>query len=354
MLRLRIAELTPGMKLAENVYSFDHNQLIMSKGTVLDDASITKLAFYSIIYVLIDDSKVISVDSESYAARMRQTPTFTKFKTDFEDFTGDFKKNIKETISSGKPIETKPLIDPIYAMISGGSNLQEVFGMIHSLRSYDDATYVHCINVAMICNILGQWLKMSPDEIIILTEAGILHDIGKMEIPEDILNKPNKLTDEEYQLIQTHPQRGYEILKNQQINEHVKLACLQHHERCDGTGYPSNLRGEQIDKFARIVAIADVYDAMTSARVYREALCPFVAIQMFEDEGLQKYDVEAIMTFLKNIVETYRQNRVRLNNGEEGEIIYIDPLHLARPTIQCGDTYHDLSKEKSLYIEAIL
>ena len=154
--------------------------------------------------------------------------------------------------------------------------------------------------------------------------------------------------------MQTHPQEGYKILKNSDLDPHVKNAALMHHERCDGSGYPLHLQGPQIDPFAKIVAIADVYDAMTSARVYRGPLCPFVAISLFESEGLQKYDTNAIMTFLSNIVNTYLLNRVRLNNGLEGDIVFINRNHLSRPTIRIGEKYVDLTQTPDLYIEEII
>ena len=127
-----------------------------------------------------------------------------------------------------------------------------------------------------------------------------------------------------------------------------------HHERCDGTGYPLKIKGPQIDRFAKAVAIADVYDAMTSARHYRGPLCPFIAISMFEEEGFHKYDPEIIMVFLQNIVNTYLLNTVRLNTGEIGEIIFINKTHLSKPTIKVGEDYIDLSKCPGVYIQEII
>lgn len=122
-------------------------------------------------------------------------------------------------------------------------------------------------------------------------------------------------------MIKTHTIEGYKILQNQPVNDHIKNAALMHHERCDGSGYPFGLTGNRIDKFAKIVSIADVYDAMTAARVYRGPLCPFTVIDIFEKEGLQKYESEYILCFLKNVVLTYIGQRVRLTNGQEGDVV---------------------------------
>ncbi len=361
MKRVMTASLLPGMALAENVYSYNNDQLILPKGSILTDKSIAKLEFYSIINVLVDEDvqEVFDTTQEqdmslSYAQRLRQTRDFQQFKSDFEDASTGFENAINDVIKGGKPLDITSLVAPIYSLIEAGRGPSNIFDMLHSLRQYDDATYVHCINVSLISNIIGQWLRLPDEDIQICTEAGLLHDVGKLLIPGSIITKPAKLTESEYTIVQTHPQEGYKILKDLDVNIHVKNAALMHHERCDGSGYPLHLKGPQIDMFAKIVAIADVYDAMTSARVYRGPLCPFVAISLFETEGLQKYDTNAILTFLENIVNTYLLNRVRLSDGREGDIVFINRDHLSRPTVRIGDSYVDLSIQQDLSIEAII
>jgi len=362
MKRVMTANLLPGMTLAENVYTYNNDQLILPKGYVLDDKSIAKLEFYSTINVLVEDeieqNNVETIPDEyktlSYSQRLQQTAEFKRFKKDFETAAEGFEHNINNIVHNNTQIDSQQLISPIYELINSTHGPSNVFDMMHSLRQYDDATYTHCINVALISNIIGQWLKMSDEDLRILTTAGLLHDIGKLVIPESIITKPAKLTEYEYTIVQTHTQEGYKLVKDANLDAHVKNAVLMHHERCDGSGYPLHLSANQIDPFAKIVSIADVYDAMTSARVYRGPLCPFVAISLFESEGLQKYDARAIMTFLSNIVNTYLLNRVRLNNGLEGEIVFINRDHLSKPTIRIGDKYIDLTQTPELYIENII
>ena len=117
-----------------------------------------------------------------------------------------------------------------------------------------------------------------------LTLCGLLHDIGKLKIPDEILNKPGKYTDEEFDLVKRHTKFGYELLKTLNIDPHIKKAALLHHERCDGSGYPLKATQKDLDDFSMVVAIADVYDAMTAARSYRAPLCPFQVIERFEQE----------------------------------------------------------------------
>ena len=151
-----------------------------------------------------------------------------------------------------------------------------------------------------------------------------------------------------------HTIKGYNIIKDKDIDSRIVNTILMHHERCDGSGYPNGLTGNQIDDFAKIVAIADVYDAMTSARIYRGPLCPFEVIELFETEGYQKYDAHYLLTFLDGIVQTYIHNEVRLSNGQKGKIVMLNKNALTKPVIQSGKSFIDLSKHKEISILEIL
>jgi HD-GYP domain-containing protein (c-di-GMP phosphodiesterase class II) len=172
-------------------------------------------------------------------------------------------------------------------------------------------------------------------------------------IPSKIITKPSKLTDEEFLTVKTHTLRGYNLLKSQQIDSRIKHAALMHHERCDGSGYPYGFYSEQIDSFAKLVSIADVYDAMTCSRVYRGPLCPFDVVTIFENEGYSKYDPQFIMTFLEGITQTYIHSTVILNNGISGEIIFINKMELSRPVIKAGEQFIDLTEERELQITSL-
>ena len=361
MKRVITKKLLPGMILASDVFTYDSNIKLLDRGTVITDKDIARLAFYSIIDVLIEDAPVESAADSSpphtgltYSDRLKQSAEFKEFKDDFEQCANKFEHTVKDIIDGNKELDLDEMMAPIYSLLGKGRTTTNIFDMLHNLRLYDDATYTHCINVALITNILTQWLRWSEQETEIATQAGLFHDIGKLMIPDNIITKPGQLTASEYTIIQTHPQKGYEAIKNLAVSNHVKNAALMHHERCDGTGYPLKLKGPQIDKYAKAVAIADVYDAMTSARYYRGPLCPFIAISMFEEEGFQRYDPEMIIAFLHNIVNTYLLNTVRLNTGEIGEIIFINSTHLSRPTIKVGNDYIDLSKCPGVYIQEII
>ncbi|WP_034446082.1 HD-GYP domain-containing protein [Butyrivibrio sp. AE2032] len=351
-------QLIPGMILASDVFTHESNNKLMEKGTVITQKDIARLVFYSINDVLVEDEPAQTLDEGlasglTYSERLKNSEDFKEFKKDFEQCADKFEHSIKDIIAGNKELDLDQMMSPIYSLLGDGKRASSIFDMLHNLRMYDDATYTHCINVALISNILAQWLKWNESEIQTATQAGLLHDIGKLLIPDNIITKPGHLTDDEYAIIKTHPQKGYDALEKLEVSSHVKNAALMHHERCDGSGYPLKLTGPQIDKFAKVVAIADVYDAMTSSRYYRGPLCPFIAISMFE-EGFDRYDPEMLLAFLHNIVNTYLFNTVRLNTGEIGEIIFININALSKPTIKVGNDYIDLSKCPGVYIQEII
>lgn len=368
MKRVNIANLKPGMITAEDITSFN-NTLILPKGSRLTDEAITRLELYSIISIrVLERSEIESLfgkvsepeteqttqTEQTYSTVVQSSPEFQAFQFTFKQSVISLKSQLNEVVERNAPINVQEMFHNTIDLLRTCKTSTDVFSMLHNMRNYDDLTFAHCLNVSLICNVFAQWLNFSAEDRELATMCGLLHDIGKLAIPENILKKPSKLTDEEYDIIKKHPTEGYSILQNQDINEHIKNAALMHHERCDGGGYPLGLKGNGIDKFAKIVSIADVYDAMTAARVYRGPLCPFTVIEIFEKEGFHKYETQYLLTFLENIVLTYMSNHVRLNDGQIGKIIYINNQYLSRPMISTESGFIDLSKHPELRIEAIV
>jgi len=372
MKRVRTCDLKPGMMTAEDVYSYN-NQMILPKDTILTDKMITRLEFYSVLAIRVtgspDDSEdeivneidevkneVIPEISEnsSYSQKIRASKQFKEFEKSYIENANNFRSELFSIAKGNTKLDAKHILRNIDSLIDDTMTTYSLFDMLHNMRQYDDMTYMHCMNVSLICNISARWLGYAKEDIEKLTLCGLLHDIGKIMVPENIMNKPDKLTPAEYNIVKTHTLQGYKILKDLDIDNDIKECALMHHERCDGSGYPLGLPSDRINPYAKIVAIADVYDAMTAARLYRGPLCPFRVIGIFESEGLQKYDSKYILTFLEHIGETYLNNRVRLNNGVEGTVVFINKNSIAKPMIQCGSEFVDLSKENDLYIETFV
>jgi len=358
VMRIFIAQAIPGMIVAEDIYTKD-NHLVIAKETTLTDKIITRLEFYSIIDLAVyavtpDLNSNTPLENSTFYDKIKQSESFQRFHLAYRNAVNDFKSTLDHIVTDQKDIDTDQLLSDASKILYQCDSNIELFNMLHCMRQYDDTTYVHSLNVALICNIIGKWLHFVPEDLESITLCGLLHDLGKLMIPSNIITKPSKLTEEEYSTIKTHTIRGYNLLKSKHIDPRIKHAALMHHERCDGSGYPYGFYSEQIDSFAKLVAIADVYDAMTCARVYRGPLCPFDVVNIFETEGYSKYDPKYIMIFLNGIVQTYIHNSVRLSNDMIGEIILINKSELSKPVIKVGEMYLDLTKHRDLHIVSLI
>lgn len=369
-------DLLPGMVTAIPVRT-KRGQLIINPNVELTRTLISRLEFYGIASVQITENKQVATPMEtpkdpayfpakspvsapspvsdaSYSQKLKSSPEFQRFQVDFTLRSQDLKNCFDAYLSDGGTVNKEELLSKTISLVSPKQTTLDVFDMLHNMRQVNDSTYAHSLNVAIISRIIGKWLHFSNEELDTLTLAGLLHDIGKTKIPDEVLNKDGKLTDEEFQMIRNHPKYGYGILKSQPLNSHIKKAALMHHERCDGSGYPMGLTMEEIDDYALIIAIADVYDAMTAARSYRAPLCPFEVIAEFEKDGLQKYKPKYILTFLENIANAYQNNRVMLSDGTSARIVLLNHRRLSKPLVQLDDgACIDLEKSP-LYIKAII
>ncbi len=331
----------------------DPDVLADSADTVIN--ALTGLDIDDITASITGDVKVTQQEEPSHFEKLKASKEFQAFKTSFKQNVNGLRSNLNDIVEKNTPVNVDNMIGDTMRIISAQGNTFGVFDMLHNMRDFDDLTYAHSMNVAMICNVFARWLGFDEENVKLATACGMMHDIGKLKIPDSIIKKPGKLTDAEFRAIQSHPIEGYNILKSQNISDHIKLSALEHHEKCDGSGYPMKLTRDKIDGFAKIVAIADVYDAMTANRVYREGLCPFRVIEIFEEEGLQKYEIPYIMKFLENVVNTYIENRVMLSDGRIGTVRWINKQRLSKPMLEMSDgTFIELAKTPGLSIQKIL
>lgn len=385
MSTIETKELLPGMVTAAPVFT-KTGQQILEEHVTLDKKLIARLDFYSIpsVEILEKDAAVPepektapatqeeapaveekepAIDRAKFAAagrasnfqKIQRSDRFRDFQVSYSRSVLDLSKALDGMIVKSFPTSKELLSTSLQVLNEHRMTTIELFDMLHNMRQNDDSVYAHSLNVAFIARILGKWMKLEKDEIEELTLAGLLHDVGKLMIPKPILNKPGKLTDQEFEIVRMHPQFGYDLLKDQNYPKRILDAVLNHHERCDGSGYPNKLSGDSIDDFTLVIATADVYDAMTAARSYRAPLSPFAVIENFENEGLQKYRPHVIMTFLERIANTYQNNRVLLSNGTQGTIVLLNSNRLSRPILKLdNEEFLDLSMNSSLSIVSLL
>jgi len=203
------------------------------------------------------------------------------------------------------------------------------------IKSMDNYTYQHCVNVAILSLIIGIGLKLPKRELINLCVGALVHDIGKVFVPKEIINKNGALTTNEYGLIKEHPKKGYDYLgEHYELKSVCKIITRQHHERVDGNGYPEGLKADKINYLSRIVTIADVYDALTSDRSYRRAMCASDALEYIMANAGSMFDYDMVVIFTKLIVPFPFGTIVRLSNGDVGIVQETPVSYPLRPTIK--------------------
>ena len=324
-----------GQKLEKDVYS-ETGILVVAAGTYISEKVYQKMESYFINNVHIKKKETKDKKYQDYTVIKS---TYLK--------NVDVMKTVLKEISLNGTVDDEMIMDMTNSITLHSQKMGYFIDCIHDLKSADEYTYNHSINVAIYAMLIGSWMKLPEIDIQYLVLAGILHDVGKSKIPNEILNKNTRLTDEEFAIMKKHSHLGYCIVKDMEnIPEDVKKAVLMHHEKLDGSGYPLRCKSKQIPKFAQILAVADVYDALTSKRVYKDKITPFETFEKMSKMGYSHFAPDVLMTFLKNIVYYYVGFKLKLNTGEIGEILYVSPLNNYQPLIKVEDKVIDLSLDK--------
>ena len=255
-----IFDAAEGMVLSQDIMT-STGHLIAAKDTVLTLDMIAKISEYNVLKINVYEEAAAQpeqpevLEQMTYYEKIKQSQNFEHFNETFIDGINDLKTELNDIVINHETIDTTALLKNTEKILAEYTNTLQIFDMLHCMRDMDDLTYVHCINVAIIASILGKWLGYSEEDVKVLTLCGILHDIGKLLVPNEILSKPDRLTANEYAIIKEHVNLGYQIVKDADIDERVKSAILLHHEKCDGSGYPMGLKSEDIPDFAKIILL---------------------------------------------------------------------------------------------------
>lgn len=210
------------------------------------------------------------------------------------------------------------------------------------IKTYDEYTYQHSYSVGMICAVMGLAAGFVPDEIENVTIAGLLHDLGKTQIPLEIINAPRRLTFDEFEEVKKHPRNAYDLLVNSSaVPSTIRVSILQHHENEDGTGYPKGIKGDKLYKFAKIIHIADVFDALTSLRPYRKPMTRHEAIAYIKNNNDTMFS-KLFTTVFERCVPPYTTgSTVELGNGLKVIIVRNDTKDINNPYCRRIDTLEE-------------
>ncbi len=347
MKKIQTSDLQQGMYIAEDIYS--NGVLIIAKGLKLRSEHVYYLRYESDYnYIRIYES-----DDEDDGIRGKAKVEKVNFDGKYKEAVNSVKDIFLSTRFGGKLIydEIEEIVD---IFIEELDNNFDMSYKIWQIYNSDDYTFEHSVQVSIYVMLCGHWLGMSIDEIKELSTAGLLLDLGKCNVPDDILNKPDVLTEEEFKVIRTHPTIGYMLLSNtNKYSSAILCGVLQHHERRDGSGYPYGLIEDDIHPYARLIAIADVYAAMTSDRAYAKAESPFFVIGKLHNRECGGLDPFYTKVFVENMISHFLGTKVRLSNGKIGKIIFVEKLYPDKPIVETDEGLINLSENQDIFIEHI-
>lgn len=350
MSTISIDVLNAGMVIKEDIFAAN-NQLVVCKNTFVTNKILDRLKYFDIKEVCVyDDGESIPTKQES----------FDDLKNNYNNIQSQIQSTLDDVIKSTYNFsQINNLLEETINLYNNQSSINILTEMINKTNS-DDAIFIHSLNVGLLSMSLAKWLGMSDEECKLILQCGLFHDVGKLLIPKSIINKNDKLSINEFAQMKSHTIEGYNLLKSLNMDEEICNTALLHHERIDGSGYPLQLHGSQINKFsnaAKIVAIVDTYVGMTSKRNYRDAFSPFSVFAKFECDGIKLFEPLYLITFLKKMTQAYINKKVLLTNNIKGTIVMINDTSLSRPIIEVEDgNFIDLAqyKESELTISKIL
>lgn len=340
---LPLEYVTEGMRLGKTIYREDDAKVMLAQGARLKHSYIERLRAmnYSHIYILEPG------DNEEDLKFMEPVREETRVQA---------RVIVREAIRSAhqnKPVQMesiKKIVDDIIDQILYNNDV--IYNVV-DLKSYDNYTYAHSVNVCILSVLTGKTVGMNRFDLRELAIGALLHDIGKVFIDSDVLNKPGQLTPEELAVVREHSRYGFDALRSKVnislVSAHV---AFQHHEREDGSGYPRSLRSTDIHRFAKIVAVADSYDAMTTERVYKRALMNHIAIERLVDEAPAKYHPSVINSFCKAVAIYPIGSVLKLNNRENVVVVNVTQNELRVKVLDGTNKgeYYDLYSEENLWV----
>lgn len=321
-------KLKSAMKLASGIelnYKTKSEAFLLTKGTILTEENIDKLINFGVLGVYIEDGRTNEVLDYEFRA-----DSVLAIKRIFDVCENTHQILAKNTIKQIEKVSEK--------LVRNINKNKGITVGISDLQTYDENTYLHSLSVTVIAIAIGTELSLNRYQLCNLGVCAMLHDIGKVEIPIEIISKPEKLTKEEYDIVKTHANLGAKyIIENKEIDKDIYLGVISHHEKFDGTGYPNGLEKEHIPLFGRIITVADVYDALTANRPYRKPIKPFEAIEYIMGGVGTSFDYNIVKAFLKKIEPYPIGSCVRLSDGRCGNIIKGNHNNPLRPVLKVID-----------------
>ncbi|PKM82632.1 MAG: HD-GYP domain-containing protein [Firmicutes bacterium HGW-Firmicutes-14] len=343
MKRIAIYNAKPGMILAKEIYN-RNGRLLLRENAVLTKRWIDKLAGYGIPTVFIRSGgynprevvqKRVQPSSGKKAKRFYQSEIPDMIPADIREEAERAIQEIMHNVKTGRLIRTEKVKKVVEKILSQLINNVHIIGKLADIRILDDYTFAHSVNVCILSISTGVVMGYSKNRLRELGIGALLHDVGKMNIPDEILQKRGPLTEKEFEEIKRHTLLGFEMLSQYaDITWNAARISLQHHECFNGSGYPWGINDKDIHEYSKIVAVSDVYDALTADRVYKNAILPYEAMEIIIASSGYQFDPEIVKLFVEHCEIYPVGSIVELNSGETGVVIDVNRGLPTRPMVQ--------------------
>lgn len=305
-----------GTYLGKAIFN-NKGQILLNEGVQLDARLLQRLIEMNIHYLYIQDRKTEDLELHYPISMKLRRKAITSIQKHFDEFESN--RQFSNVLVLEKA--AKSLIRIIREIQAEIKDSQDLLALLSDVYTYDNYIFTHSLNVTMYSLAIGMKLKLREHELETLGLGALLHDVGKVKIPEEILMKPERLTDEEFYQIKKHTVEGFELLRNIPSVTLIAAHCAyQHHERLNGSGYPRGIKGNEIHPFGKIIAVADVFDAVTTNRIYRQAMLPHEGLEILYSGSGTLYDQKTIEVFRQAVAVYPIGITVVLNDGRKGVV----------------------------------
>lgn len=328
-------------------------RVLIARKTTLDDFLIRELRKMKITGVYIREGEEDSYEDIELAPEVVEV--IQKLEKDDKSKV-QLSESVKERVSTGvqylfsdtSNVEFANAANDITRNLMKAIDENDAVAMnVDALKISDEYTFKHSVDVATMAMIVAKQMQMSEQDIYNIGVAGLLHDVGKSMIPDEILNKPARLTEEEFEVMKQHSVFSYRILKEKgNVSDEILMGVLQHHEKINGSGYPMKALGNQICAYAKILAIVDIYDALVTERPYKAAFTQRDAVEIIMSMT-DELDIDVMKSFLNSVILYPVGSIVKLSNGERARVVENSPGYPLRPKVvevRTGRVY-DLSED---------
>lgn len=337
---MRTRQLHSGMVIDQTILDKSGKALI-ERGSMLDDFQIEGLLRHGIMEIYIREGEEDPEEEKEIVIPAAVQKTIEKARVEDRSRV-QLKESVKKRVSEGIQFLYNSTSDPNFSettanianeLMNAITENDAIAIDISALKVSDEYTFKHSVDVSTMSMIIAKKHGFSDAAVREIGITGLLHDMGKSKIPNEVLNKPGRLTDEEFALMKQHSVLGYHILKEKNnFNDSILRGVLQHHEKLNGAGYPLGVTAEKIHPYAKVISIADIYDALVTERPYKKGFSPRDAVEMIMAMTAE-LDIDVMKSFLGSVILYPVDSIVTLSNGEKAKVVANNPEYILRPTV---------------------